>query len=173
MVFWYREGILMTFADSYTGGSEESIAVVESIASILKTKGGDVWSLPPTATVYEAVEMMADKAVGALAVLSDGKLVGIVSERDYARKVILKGKSSKDTLVGEIMSSPVVTVDACRTVVECMRIMTAHRIRHVPVLDGGALAGIVSIGDLVKSIISAQAETIKQLRSYVTGQYPA
>jgi CBS domain-containing protein len=162
----------MTFAgDSYTGGPEDSVALVETIASILKTKGGDVWSLAPTATVYEAVEMMADKGVGALAVVSDGALAGIVSERDYARKVILKGKSSKETRVGEIMSSPVVTVDACRTVVECMRIMTAHRIRHVPVLDGGKMVGIVSIGDMVKSLISAQAETIKQLRSYVTGQY--
>lgn len=157
--------------DSYTGGPEESVALVETIASILKTKGGEVWSLPPTATVYEAVEMMADKGVGALAVVSGGNLVGIVSERDYARKVILKGKSSRETLVGEIMSSPVITVDACRTVVECMRVMTAHRIRHVPVLDGGKMVGIVSIGDMVKSLISAQAETIKQLRSYVTGQY--
>jgi len=148
-------------------------ASIETIRSILRNKGSEVWSLAPEDTVYDAIALMAEKGVGALVVLSEGRLVGIVSERDYARKVILKGKSSRDTLVQEIMTSPVVTVEPHRTVVECMRTMTAHRIRHLPVVEGGALAGIVSIGDLVNSIISAQAETIQHLRNYVTGQYPA
>lgn len=148
------------------------MATVESIRSLLRNKGGQVWSLPPDATVYQAIEMMAEKKVGALVVVAEGALVGIVSERDYARKVFLQGRSSKDTLVREIMTSQVVTVEPCHTVVECMRVMTAHRIRHLPVFEGGALVGIVSIGDLVNSIISAQAETIEHLTNYVTGQYP-
>lgn len=153
--------------------AEDLIASVEKIEAILKIKGKTVWSLEPAATVYDAIAMMAEKSVGALPVVAGGtKLVGMISERDYARKVFLKGKSSKDTLVEEIMTSPVVTVEPTHTVVECMRIMTAHRVRHLPVLHQGALVGIVSIGDLVNSIISAQAETIQQLHNYVTGRYP-
>ncbi|MBI4874201.1 MAG: CBS domain-containing protein [Acidobacteria bacterium] len=149
------------------------MATVETVQSILKGKGGDVWSLPPSATVFEALGLMAEKSIGALVVVSEGQPVGVLSERDYARKVFLKGKSSKETLVGEIMTSPVMTVEPRCSVLECMRIMTANRVRHLPVLDQGRLAGIVSIGDLVNSIISAQAQTIQQLRSYVTGEYPA
>ncbi len=152
---------------------EELVAAVETVASILKKKGSAVWSLSPDATVYDAIALMAEKGVGALAVVAENRLVGIVSERDYARKVILKGKSSKETRVGEIMTTEVVTIEPRRTVAECMRIMTDNHIRHLPVVENGALAGMVSIGDMVNAIIHAQAETIQQLRNYVTGQYPA
>jgi len=146
--------------------------MVETIRSILRTKGGDVWWLPPEATVYDAIAIMAEKSIGALLVCSEGKLVGVLSERDYARKVILKGKSSKDTLVKEIMTSPVVTVTPDHTVDDCMRMMTTHRIRHLPVLEADRVVGVISIGDLVNSIISVQAETINQLSNYISGKYP-
>lgn len=146
--------------------------MVESVRLILKTKGSQIWSLAPSATVYEAISRMSEKNVGALLVVSEGKLVGIISERDYARKVILQGKSSKEILVGEVMTSPVITVTPNHTVDECMRIMTSHHIRHLPVLEGEKLAGAISIGDLVKAVISTQAETIQHLGNYITGKYP-
>jgi len=147
--------------------------MVETVRGILKSKGSQVWSLDAEATVYEAIALMAEKGIGALLVVSEGKLAGILSERDYARKVILKGKSSKATPVREIMSSPVITVTPEHTVAECMKIITTHRIRHLPVLEGEQLVGVVSIGDLVNSIISTQAATIHQLSSYISGKYPA
>lgn len=149
------------------------MALVDTVRSILGVKGSDVWSLPPEATVFEAIAMMAEKGVGALVVVSEGKPVGVISERDYARKVILQGKSSKETLLKDIMSSPVITVTPDHTVDECMRIVTHQRVRHLPVLEGEKMVGVVSIGDLVRSIISAQAATIHQLRNYIAGKYPA
>ncbi len=147
--------------------------MAETIAGILKNKAGPIWSVSLDATVYDAVAMMAEKAVGALLVMREGTLVGIISERDYARKIILQGRSSKDTLVQEIMTRSVITVTPEQSVDEAMRIITQHRIRHLPVLEHDKLVGIVSIGDLVKAIISDQAQTIDHLHTYIGHKYPA
>jgi CBS domain-containing protein len=146
--------------------------IYDTVREILQKKRGDVWSVSPDTTVYESIEIMAEKRIGALLVLEEDRLVGIISERDYARKVILKGRSSKETLVREIMTSPVIFVEPQYSVDECMKIITERRIRHLPVLDGERVVGIVSIGDVVNWIISAQNHTIEQLQNYVTGKYP-
>jgi len=143
------------------------------IDHILRNRKTEIWSVPPGATVYEAVALMAEKEIGALMVLRAGKLVGVISERDYARKIILQGKHSKDTPVEEIMSTHLVTVTRQHTVDDCMRLMSDHRIRHLPVMEGDTLIGVVSIGDLVKYVISDQAQTIDQLHAYIGGGYPA
>ena len=142
-----------------------------TINEVLSIKGNEAWSIPPDATVFDAIEMMADKNVGALLVTENGKLIGIISERDYTRKVALKGKSSKQIAVKEILSGQVIHVGPDHTVEECMRLMTDHRIRHLPVLEGDQILGVVSIGDLVNWIISAQSSTIHQLQTYISG-YP-
>ncbi|HTW48886.1 MAG TPA: CBS domain-containing protein [Acidobacteriaceae bacterium] len=139
------------------------------IGPLLRSKGSGVWSLAPSATVYDAVAMMADKRVGALLIMEGDKLLGIVTERDYARKVILQGRSSKETAVTEIMSSPVITVFPDHAVTECMRIITERRFRHLPVVDNGKVVGIVSIGDLVNWVVSEQEETIRHLEAWIAG----
>ena len=144
----------------------------DTIASVLATKTRQVWSIEPTETVYRAVEMMAERGVGALLVMSEGRLLGIISERDYARKVILKDRSSRQCLVRDIMTSPVITVTFDDRVDFCMEIMTEKHVRHLPVLERGAVAGIVTIGDLVKWIITSQEETIGHLQAYIAGSYP-
>ena len=145
---------------------------VDPIDSILRVKGRGAWSIAPTATVFEAIREMSDKGVGALLVMSKDRLEGIISERDYARKVILKDRSSKETAVREIMTTEIMTVSPQDTVEQCMRLMTDHRIRHLPVMDGDKVVGIISIGDLVNWVITAHEETIDQLEGYIAGKYP-
>ena len=146
--------------------------IAGSVGAILARKGSAVWSIAPNATVFDAIQLMADKNVGALPVLENGRLLGIVSERDYTRKVILKGKSSRDTPVRDIMTPKPITADPGDSVSECMRVMTDNRIRHLPVLEEDKMVGMVSIGDLVKRVISAQTATIENLDTYITGDYP-
>jgi CBS domain-containing protein len=145
--------------------------VFDGVSAILRQKGARVWSIGPEATVYEALERMSDEGIGALLVMEGGAVVGLLSERDYARKIILKGRSSKETKVEEIMISPPLTISPGCSVDEAMRIMTEHRVRHLPVVDdAGTVLGIVSIGDLVKWIIRSHQKTIQQLESYISGQ---
>ena len=142
-----------------------------TIAQLLNTKGNQVWSVEPKATIFKALEIMSEKEIGALLVMVDGKLTGIFSERDYARKVILKGKSSKETLVGELMTKKVFYIDSQKTINDCMAMMTAKRIRHVPVIEDNQVMGIVTIGDVVNQIISEQEVTINHLENYITGSH--
>ncbi|HCN25503.1 MAG TPA: histidine kinase [Candidatus Marinimicrobia bacterium] len=145
--------------------------MMTTIAQLLNTKGDQIWSVEPKATIFEALEIMSEKEIGALLVMVDGKLTGIFSERDYARKVILKGKSSKETQVGELMTKKVFYIDSQKTINDCMAMMTAKRIRHVPVIEDNQVMGIITIGDVVNQIISEQEVTINHLENYITGSH--
>lgn len=139
------------------------------VKHLLARKGHDVWSVDVDEPVLQAIQIMADRHVGALPVLRNGELVGVISERDYARKVILLGRSSAETPVWQIMTSPVVAVTPDERVRECMQVMTERRIRHLPVLEGGQMVGMISIGDLVRAVIEEQKETIEHLERFITG----
>jgi CBS domain-containing protein len=143
-----------------------------TIGNILHHKGRQVWSVSPEATVFDAIKLLADQNVGALLVMSGEKLLGIFSERDYTRKVVLKGRSSRETKVGEITTAVVISVTENHSVEDCMRLMTEHRVRHLPVLEGEKVVGIVSIGDLVNWVIHAQSAALEQMQSYISGGYP-
>ncbi len=143
---------------------------MQTVRDILQVKGQAAWSIAPQATVYDALQLMADKDVGALLVVENGRLAGMFSERDYARKIILKGKSSRETPVRDIMTERVITVVPQQSVAECMALMTNHRVRHLPVLEGGKLSGVISIGDVVKAIMTQQEFTIQQLEKYISGE---
>ncbi len=140
---------------------------MKTVSQLLQGKGGGVLSVAPDASVFDALKLMAEKNVGALLVMSDGRLHGIMSERDYARKVILLGKSSHELEVCDIMSDDVVSVTPAQNVDDCMALMSEHRIRHLPVIDNGRVIGVLSIGDLVKAVIEEQQQTIQQLESYI------
>ncbi len=146
--------------------------VLDPVSCILRKKGSDVWSVPSDATVYSAMKLMADKDVGSVLVIDNGQLVGSLSERDYARKIILLGRTSKDTLVREIMTEPQITIRPECSVDEAMRLITTNRIRHLPVVLDGNILGVISIGDLVQWISFAQDQTIEQLEHYIEGKYP-
>jgi CBS domain-containing protein len=142
-----------------------------TIDAILGQKGREIFSISPDATVFEAIELMANTNVGALLVLRDGQLLGMISERDYTRKVMLRGKRSRETQVREIMSSNLTIVTSREPVENCLRMMTEKRIRHLPVVDGETLRGVISIGDLVKWVIASQSAAIAHLESYISGGY--
>ena len=147
----------------------EEMQLMRTVEQLLQVKGTDIWSIEPLTTTYNALEIMAEKNVGALLVMEKEKVVGIFSERDYARKVILKDKSSKNTSIGELMTREVFYIDAKSTLEESMALMTAKRIRHLPVLKNNRLIGIVTLGDVVRQIISDQQFAIRELEKYITG----
>ena len=140
---------------------------MKSIKQLLNSKGHDIWSIDPDSSVVDAIKLMAEKGIGALLVMSGDKVVGIVSERDYARKVILKGRSSRQTVVRDVMTTRVLYASLDETAEECLAVMTEKRIRHLPVVDGDRVVGVVSIGDLVKAVISDQKFMIEQLTNYI------
>lgn len=141
----------------------------KTVAHLLEAKGTDVWSVGPDASVYEALELMADKKVGALVVLDGERVAGIISERDYARKVILLDRGSRETKVSEIMTADLYTVTETNSLSDCMELMTDHRIRHLPIVEEGSLVGLISIGDVVRATIETQQAMIQELESYITG----
>jgi signal-transduction protein with cAMP-binding, CBS, and nucleotidyltransferase domain len=151
----------------------DGMEVSGTIDKILCQKSGEIWSVHPDTSVYDAIKLMAEKNIGALLVMENEQLSGIVSERDYSRKVVLRGKTSRNTIVREIMTTDLTTTHPRETVEECLRFMTDKRIRHLPVVSDGALRGVISIGDLVKEVISSQSATLEQLRDYISGGYPS
>ncbi|MBC8125577.1 MAG: CBS domain-containing protein [Gloeobacteraceae cyanobacterium ES-bin-144] len=143
-----------------------------TVRDILQTKSNEVWTTTANSTVYKAIRLMGEKNIGALVALEDGVVTGVLSERDYSRKVVLQGRTSRDTLVGEILSRPAITVRRKDSIEKCMQLMTSHRIRHLPVVDEGRLVGLISIGDLVNWVMQSQRHTIMQLQGYISGDYP-
>jgi len=142
---------------------------MRSVQDILNSKGSEVWSVKPDDIIFDAIQLMADKNIGALLVMEEDKLIGIVTERDYARKVVLEGKSSREASINEVMTTKVLCVSPQRTINECMALMTEKRIRHLPVVDQKQVVGFLSIGDLVKAVISEQKILIDQLQNYISG----
>jgi CBS domain-containing protein len=144
-----------------------------TVRDILQNKGGEIWTTAPGNTVYEAIGLMGEKNIGALVVIENGEVVGVLSERDYSRKVVLQGRTSRDTLVGEILTRPAVTVRRKDSIEKCMQLMTANRIRHLPVVnDDSHPIGLISMGDLVNWVMQSQRHTIQQLQGYISGEYP-
>jgi CBS domain-containing protein len=152
--------------------SEPSVRFDEPVRSLLRKKSPVVWSISPEGTVYEAIQLMSEKHIGCLLVLSGGHLTGIVTERDYARKVVLMGRASQQTRVRDIMTKPVLFVREGDTLDDAMRLMTSRRLRHLPVLHDDDVAGVISIGDVVSWVLDAQQRTIQQLQGYINGSYP-
>ncbi|MEO5713221.1 MAG: CBS domain-containing protein [Luteolibacter sp.] len=143
-----------------------------TVYDLLHNKSGQIWTTTTTDTVYEAIHLMGEKNIGALVAVEDGQVIGVLSERDYSRKVVLQGRTSRDTLVGDILSRPAITVGSKDSIETCMQLMTGNRIRHLPVVDDGQLLGLVSIGDLVSWVMQSQRHTIQQLQGYISGDYP-
>jgi CBS domain-containing protein len=143
-----------------------------TVRDILQYKGGNVWTTTPQSTVYDAIGLMGEKNIGALIVVEGSEVVGILSERDYSRKVVLQGRTSRDTLVDEILSRPAITVSYGDSIETCLQLMTKRRIRHLPVLENGQLKGLISMGDLVNWVMQSQRHTIQQLQGYISGEYP-
>jgi CBS domain-containing protein len=163
-----KEGQILLFSPCFP-----AMEINSPVSGLLGQKGSAVWSIAPETTVFDAIQMMSEKNVGALPVMRGTEVLGMFSERDYTRKIALKGRSSKETTIGDVMSSPPLTVAPNDSVDRCMRLMTQSRIRHLPVVQDGQLIGIVSIGDLVNWIISTQSATIAQLEQYIHGGYSA
>jgi CBS domain-containing protein len=143
-----------------------------TVYDILHNKSGEIWTTKPEDSVYDAIRLMGEKNIGALVALENGEVIGVLSERDYSRKVVLQGRTSRDTRVGEIISRPAITVCSRDGIETCMELMTRHRIRHLPVVDDGHLVGLISIGDLVSWVMLSQQHTILQLQGYISGEYP-
>ena len=140
-----------------------------TVYDILRDKSGNVWTADPAESVYEAIRRMGEKGIGALVVVQNGEVIGVLSERDYSRKIVLQGRTSRDTKVGEIVESPAISVSNRDGIAKCMELMTSKRIRHLPVIDDGELAGMVSMGDLMKWVMRSQESTIQQLQGYISG----
>ncbi len=143
-----------------------------TVRDLLQNKGGEVWTTSPQDTVYDAIRLMGEKNIGALVAMEGDQVVGVLSERDYSRKVVLQGRTSRDTLVGDILSFPAIAVCCGDSIETCMQLMTSRRIRHLPVVDDGRLTGLVSMGDLVNWVMQSQRHTIQQLHGYISGEYP-
>ena len=143
-----------------------------TVYDILHNKQGEIWTTRVEDSVYEAIRQMGERNIGALVAVENGEIVGVLSERDYSRKVVLQGRTSRDTKVGEILSRPAITVHSRDGIETCMQLMTSNRIRHLPVVDDGRLVGLISIGDLVSWVMQSQRHTIEQLQGYISGDYP-